>query len=127
MTKLSTRVSLFGLLTLVFAALSAVFCVFIAFGAVGLGTWVAFMDGGSFGGGAMLGTLGVFASVVGLIFSALQAYAGLSIMRGRKLGMALGLMFAALAVLSGFGGAWVSLAYGLFGLWALWTSKHQFQ
>jgi len=127
MTKLSTRASLFGFLTLVFAGLSAVLCLFIAFGAVGLGTWVAFMDGGSFGGGAVLGTVGVFAAVVGLIFSAVQAYAGLLIMRGHKLGMALGLLFAALAVLSGVGGAWPSLAYGLFGLWALWTSKHQFR
>ena len=31
------------------------------------------------------------------------------------------------AVFSGFGGAWFSLAYGAFGLWALWTSRQQFR
>ncbi len=126
MKQLSTRASLFGLLTLVFAALSAVFCVFIAFGALGLGTWVALAKGGSFGGGAAIGAFGVFAAVIGLMISAVQGFSGLLIMRGRKLGMALGLIFAGLAVLSGFGGAWMSLAYGAFGIWALWTSREQF-
>jgi hypothetical protein len=127
MTKLSTRASLFGLLTLVFAGLSAAVCVLLAFGAMGLGTWVALAEGGSFGGGAAIGALGVFAAFVGLVFSAVQGFARVLIMRGRTLGMVLGFLFAGLAVMTGLGGAWMSLAYGAFGLWALWTSREQFQ
>ncbi len=127
MTNLSTRASLFGLLTVVFAAISAAVCVLIAFGSLGVGTWLALAKGGSLGGGAAVGALSMFAAFVGLVFCAVQGFAGVLIMRGRKLGMALGLLFAGLALLSGFSGAWMSLAYGGFGIWALWTSREQFR
>jgi hypothetical protein len=127
MTKLNTRVSLFGLLTLGYAAMSVLVCILVGLSAMGLGTYVAFADDGSFFAGAAFGALGVFAAVIGLAVAAVQGIAGLAVMRGRKLGLLLGFVFAGLAVLSGFGGGLVGLAYGVFGLWALWTSRHQFR
>jgi hypothetical protein len=127
MTKLDTRVTLFGLCTLVFAAASALACVALALAALGMGTLIAFAPDGSFGFGAALGAFGTVAAFIGLLVSAVQAYAAVLVMRGRTLGLVLGFVFAGLATLSGFDGEWLTLAYGLFGLWALWTSRSQFR
>ena len=129
MQKLATRVSLFGLATLVFAAASALACVALALASIGFGTLIAFAPDGSFGFGAALGAFGIVAALIGLLVAAVQAYAGALVMRGRTLGLVLGFIFAGLATLSGFSAGFdpLTLAYGLFGLWALWTSRGQFR
>ncbi len=127
MTKLGTRVTLFGLVTLVFAAASALACVALALASLGIGTLIAFAPDGSFGFGAALGAFGTVAAIIGLLVATVQAWAAVLVMQGKSLGLVLGFVFAGLATMSGFGGDFVTLAYGLFGLWALWTSRGQFR
>jgi hypothetical protein len=129
MHKLDTRVTLFGLVTLVFAVASAFACVAFALASLGIGTLVAFAPDGSFGFGAALGAFGTVAALIGLVVAAVQAFAGLLVLRGRTLGLVLGFIFAGLAVMSGVGADFdlMTLGYGLFGVWALWTSRAQFR
>lgn len=124
MSTLSPRAKVYGLFSLLFAALSAVACVFLILGALGLSAWVAFDEPGV---AAAIAGFGVFGGIVGLGFSAVQAYGAVGILNRRKVGMWIGLVFAAMSLLAGLSGAWFSLAWGGFGLWALWTSRQQFR
>ena len=124
--KLNARVTVFGLATLILAAFSAFGCLIFALVALGFGGAIALAPEGSFGFGAAFGIFGTFAALIGLAACAVQAWAGTLILKGRTAGLVLGFIFSALSLYAGFHGAWFSLAYGLFGAWALWSSRRQF-
>lgn len=124
MDTLSPRAKVFGLFSLLFAGLSALACVFLILGALGFGVSVFFDSPGA---AATIVGLGFFGGVVGLAFSALQAYGALAVLARNRVGMWIGLVLSTMSVFAGFGGAWFSLLWGAFGLWALWTCRHQFR
>ena len=128
MQTLNPRAKFFGVATILFAIVTAGLSVLLGLAALGFGAAVAVSGAkGSIGFGAALGVAGVTGACIGLIVSALKGWVGVLICQGRKLGLLLGLLFAVMGVISGFGGAWTTLAWGAFGLWALWTSRGQFR
>ncbi len=122
-----TRVVVLGILNIVFAALGLLLCGAILLTSLGFGTIVAFSSIKNIGAGFMLGSLGAFVSLIGVLLCIAQAYIGAAIMQGRTLGFLGGLVISALCILSFGGGDWLHAAFGVFGLWALLTSRESFR
>lgn len=123
---LNARVRVHGLVSIVFALYSAAMSAFLGLASLGLGAAFAFNPDLPTGFGAAFGAFGVAASLAGIGLSAFGGVVAVWILRGRKLGLFFGLGLAVLAVASGFEGNWTTLGWGVFGLWALWTSRKQF-
>lgn len=102
-------------------------CGAILLASFGFGTIIALSSFENFGAGLMLGSFGAFVSLIGVLLCIAQAYIGALIMQGRALGFVGGLVISALCILSFGGGDWLHAAFGVFGLWALLTSRESFR
>ncbi len=121
------RLVVLGILNIVLAALGLLMCGAILLASFGFGTIIALSSFENFGAGLMLGSFGAFVSLIGVLLCIAQAYIGALIMQGRALGFVGGLVISALCILSFGGGDWLHAAFGVFGLWALLTSRESFR
>ncbi len=129
--RLPTRSVVFGLLSLAYALYSAFACLLLAIASLGFGTLFALDPEVPTSFGAAFGLFGVAAASIGLVFCAVQFAAGVWILQRRRIGWALGFAGAALSVIGAFGSdfgiEWWNVAWGAFGVWALWTSRAAFR
>ena len=123
---MAARVVIFGLGNVLLGLLGALICVGVLLSSLGLGVLVAASSLRHIGAGFMLGAFGSIVSLGLLALCLLQAYIGAAVLRGRSLGLVGGVLIAALYVLTSWGTSLGFLAFGLFGLWALFTRRSQF-
>jgi hypothetical protein len=117
-----TRIVILALAHVLMAVVGVFLCAAMMLGLLGVGVMTIGVDLALLHFGALW--LFVFALVV--LFAWIQFSVGAAMMRGRYFGYVGGLVLAILELLSGLS-SWRIALFGLFGLWALLTSREHFR